>query len=156
VSDVTVPPEASAKVKLLEVLEARYAGSTTVRVFYGPPPADTSAEHAVWVGGHETDDELVTLQGHRGPQVSSRFTVRLFIDSVTGGDDPRLLSESALTIASEVRDTVRDAFAAGDHPDGPARWQKVARSRSEGPLPADGGGWVETVQVDVEFTARIR
>lgn len=155
-------PEQAAKKALHDILTDRYATSDEpaiagVTVFRGPPPAATDADRIVWVGGHVADDNPDALAGQSGPTSGSRLTVTLFVDVADLGEDPNVADDLALAIAHDVRTAIRDAIRNRVQLDHPGMyWLTVTGSRSDGPQPMDGGGWVSTVAVPVRFTVRIR
>lgn len=157
-----VAPEAAAKQALVDLLTDHFAAldvgsDDKVLVTYGPPPQDTAQRRVAWTGGHEFDDEW----GAVGAQaIDSTLEVRLVVDVTLkklGGNPPREADQDAGAVVNEIRTAVRDAVRERRPIAEGVQWAGVTRGSSpDGPLPLDGGSWVVTSLVTVQFRVRIR
>lgn len=157
-------PEGAAKDALEQALLAHFDAAAT-GVHYGPPPADETRIRNVWLGGIVADEDHSSLSGPAGANTDETFRVEVFCDAQelddVGPSGAKACSAAAYELVHGVRRTVRAAGAAGGmvlkQPDLYVYWGHVAAvSSSPGPEPYEDSGWVETVVVQVAFTARIR
>jgi hypothetical protein len=157
-------PEGAAKDALEQALLGHF-DVATVGVHYGPPPTDETRTRNVWIGGVVADEDTSSLAGPGGANTDESFRVEVFCDAQEY-DDPspagaKKASDAVFQLVHGIRRAVRGQVAAGamvvKQPDLYVWWgHVVAVSSSPGPEPYEDGGWVETVAVHVQFTARIR
>lgn len=157
-------PEGAAK-DALEAAALAWFDVATTGVHYGPPPEDETRLRNLWLGGIVADEDFSSLAGPGGANTDESFSVEVFCDAQEL-DDPspagaKKCSAAAYELVGGIRRMVRAKVAAGgmvvQQPDLLVWWGHISSvSSSPGPEPYVDGGWVETVAVRVQFTARIR
>lgn len=163
-------PETICKQALKDLLDDTFAADVAAEdlvVSYGPPSADVAVPAAVWLGRVETDVDDGANTGS-GIATNVDIVVDVNLDVYTRDDRDTgavAVEQEAAGLGARVRQAVRDAAgenraSGGDHvltvPAGwrALLWRRVLQSTSDGPLRVDGGGWVCTVVMSVQFHAR--